>query len=192
MKQCTRCKQFKDYSEFGKQADMLDGYRPQCKRCRCEIEKERRAQDPEAFRKAKNETRRNSPRQLESSRENIKRYRLTHPSAIKEWRQKNREKIAAYAKEYLKTHRVAMYNIRDRKRARLLGNGGSYTQQEWRDLCARYGNRCLCCKEIKPLTIDHVIPISKGGTNDISNIQPLCGSCNCKKYNKIIDYRPSS
>jgi 5-methylcytosine-specific restriction endonuclease McrA len=36
----------------------------------------------------------------------------------------------------------------------------------------------LCCGEAKPLTVDHVVPVSKGGSNDISNIQPLCLECN--------------
>ena len=52
-----------------------------------------------------------------------------------------------------------------------------------------YGKKCLCCGTDKNITIDHVIPISKGGQNDISNYQPLCRSCNSRKNTKIIDYR---
>ena len=77
------------------------------------------------------------------------------------------------------------------RRLRLAENGGSYTLQEWKDLCAKYNNRCLCCRrDDLLLTVDHVIPLIDGGSNDISNIQPLCKSCNSRKNTKRTDYRP--
>lgn len=73
------------------------------------------------------------------------------------------------------------------------GSVGKITTQEWKDLKAFYDYRCLCCGKQEPeirLEIDHVIPVSRGGSNMIDNIQPLCRSCNAKKSNWMIDYRP--
>jgi 5-methylcytosine-specific restriction endonuclease McrA len=39
------------------------------------------------------------------------------------------------------------------------------------------------------LEADHVVPLIRRGTDDIGNIQPLCGACNRKKFVAIIDYR---
>jgi hypothetical protein len=50
--------------------------------------------------------------------------------------------------------------------------------------CAELGWHCrICGRELtkETVTIDHVIPVSKGGTNAIENLQPLCRSCNSRK-----------
>lgn len=72
------------------------------------------------------------------------------------------------------------------------GNGGSHTLQQWEELKRRYFYLCLCCKRQEPfvaLTEDHIVPLILGGSNDISNIQPLCRSCNSRKHASTIDYR---
>lgn len=52
-----------------------------------------------------------------------------------------------------------------------------------------HGIKCLCCGISENISIDHIIPVLKGGSNEIDNLQPLCKSCNSKKMAKIIDYR---
>jgi hypothetical protein len=108
-------------------------------------------------------------------REAGKQYRKDNPNTRKQWEKSNPEKMRINSL---------------RRRARKQNAEGDFTTQEWIDLCNQYHNICLCCKEEKPLEADHIVPLSKGGTNNIDNIQPLCKSCNSSKHTKTIDYRP--
>ena len=50
--------------------------------------------------------------------------------------------------------------------------------------CTEVGWHCrICGKKLtkETVTIDHVVPVCRGGTNSIENLQPLCKHCNCKK-----------
>jgi len=77
------------------------------------------------------------------------------------------------------------------KRRNLLKIAGSHTFGEWENLKKQYDFTCPCCNKQEPeikLTEDHIVPVSRGGSNNIENIQPLCVSCNSKKNTKIIYY----
>ncbi len=45
--------------------------------------------------------------------------------------------------------------------------------------------RCVKCGSKEKLEFDHIIPVSKGGSNTVRNIQLLCETCNRQKSNKI-------
>ena len=57
----------------------------------------------------------------------------------------------------------------------------------WNKKVEELACRCQLCGvkfERGDLTIDHIVPVSKGGTNHIDNLQPACVSCNCSKGNR--------
>jgi 5-methylcytosine-specific restriction endonuclease McrA len=153
--------------------------------------------------------RREHPEQAHASNNQ---YKKTHPESIrarrriweqenadrlKGYRQTNRERIRQNAKRWAQLnrehYRARTNAIHARRRARKTQAGGSYTVHEWQTLKTQYNYTCLRCGRREPeikLTADHIIPVSKGGTSNIDNIQPLCGPCNSGKKDRTIDYRP--
>lgn len=77
------------------------------------------------------------------------------------------------------------------RRARKLGAEGGHSVDEWELLKAQYNWTCPSCRRQEPnikLTADHIIPLARGGSHNIENIQPLCGRCNSRKSTKTIKY----
>ncbi len=81
-------------------------------------------------------------------------------------------------------YRVAAQN---KRRVLKLNAEGNHTFKEWEDLKKKHKYKCVNCKQEKKLTMDHIKPLTKGGSDYISNIQPLCRNCNSKKSNKYDD-----
>lgn len=128
-------------------------------------------------------------------------YNRAHPedarrrgrAASKIYYQKNREAIRAratedrdyyraYGAEWQRQHpeRRAAYTRAYRYRKR--GAAGSHTLQEWLEKVELLGGCCIYCgRDDVPMTEDHKVPLSRGGSDDITNIVPACHSCNARK-----------
>ncbi|MFF3062631.1 HNH endonuclease [Streptomyces sp. NPDC057909] len=52
-------------------------------------------------------------------------------------------------------------------------------RQPWCSVCRHPGSTA------NPLTADHIVPLSRGGTNDASNLRTYCKSCNSRRGNRI-------
>lgn len=89
----------------------------------------------------------------------------------KRWRLKNRELINYYAK---------LRNYREKNAE------GHHTLADIKKIKEAWDNKCAYCREKPAETIDHVEPLTKGGTNDPRNLVAACFSCNSKKGNKNI------
>jgi 5-methylcytosine-specific restriction endonuclease McrA len=83
-----------------------------------------------------------------------------------------------------KSGRASTVVIAANRRARKRGADGSYTRHDVAKIAAAQKGRCAVCKKRAKLTIDHIVPLSKGGSNWPSNLQMTCMSCNCRKNDK--------
>jgi len=58
---------------------------------------------------------------------------------------------------------------------------GLYTAEEFEAVKEFFDYSCAYCGKQVALTVDHVVPLASGGSNNIENIVPACLSCNCSK-----------
>lgn len=168
--------------------------RSKCKSCLNVQGKRWRAANPEKMREINQKHRNYREANSDKISEQRRQARAANPEKYREqqrkWRVANPEKHRERMRRFREANRDKMIAYQQARVAAKRGNSGSYTAQEWTDLCNQFGNRCLACgaDDVK-LTVDHVVPVSRGGSNDIENIQPLCHPCNSRKGTKSIDYR---
>lgn len=85
-------------------------------------------------------------------------------------------------RKYVKKNPERIAHLKARRYAREKNAVGSHTLEEWQELKVSFSQKCAKCGETKPLTKDHIKPLSEGGSDYITNIQPLCRSCNSRKW----------
>jgi 5-methylcytosine-specific restriction endonuclease McrA len=103
----------------------------------------------------------------------------SHAQKSESYLKQKADKKRAWA---IKNKDKVMDQIRIRRHsARASGDG--YSRKDLRNLMESQKFKCANCKKItgKSYHVDHIYPISKGGKNEINNIQILCPSCNLSK-----------
>lgn len=107
----------------------------------------------------------------------------------REYCKRNPERASLYKSKYRANHRIQRQEADLIRKEQLKANGGNITFGEWNNLLELYNHKCLACESTENLSMDHIIPLSKGGRHSIDNVQLLCVSCNSHKGTKTIDYR---
>lgn len=178
---CQLCKQESPRSDFTHKGSY-------CSKCR--------SRDPrEVYRE--NQLRFKAIHGAEYDRDKNRRWRKRNPEKLssmgKKFRKLYPEKVREAARRWRHKYPEKSTAVTARRRASRLAAEGTYTGDEWIKVKLRYGNRCLRClrpESIVKLTADHVMPLTRGGSNWPSNLQPLCQSCNSIKKDKFIEFRP--
>lgn len=104
------------------------------------------------------------------------------------WYQQNKESVLNRSRQWQANNPEKIRAKRWRRRTvskSVFSDDQTFSQKFIRDLYTE----CLRCGTAIDLTIDHVLPLSLGGTNTLGNYQVLCRPCNSSKGVAIVDYR---
>ena len=140
--------------------------------------KQQRKDDPTLGKRLYERRKANDPHFIENQAISNKSWRRRNPDRIaatmKKWKEQNLEK-------YLLAQAAGRLNRRTRKKE----NGGHATAAQLRDLYNKQNGKCANCGiKFHKMEFDHIQPLSRGGSGDISNIQLLCRNCNRTKAAK--------
>jgi 5-methylcytosine-specific restriction endonuclease McrA len=196
-KRCTKCGADKPLSDFKPDPRYKGGYTTWCKPCLKAYQAEHHLKNAEKRHERSNARTRerwaNDPdyRKRKNAQKAAVRSKPEEQAKHRIW-DKARYERNKLAPDYRINRRPKDRIHSAKRRAWKKNNGGTFTLEEWQALCEKYGNKCLKCGATGILLhADHVIPLARGGRNDIHNLQPLCGKCNRLKSAKHIDYRPN-
>lgn len=122
-------------------------------------------------------------------------YRQKNPTKDKEYYEANKERCRKIDKKWVLDHfeyvQVKLATERTHDIDKELGV--SLTTEQWLKVKAYFNHKCLACGMEEDyenrLSLDHIVPVSKGGSSHYTNLQPLCLLCNQQKNDKDTDYR---
>lgn len=115
------------------------------------------------------------------------RFKSENPEYSKQYRERNADELRKTGREYYANHKQAAL-IRWRKRDALKKNApGSHTQADIELQYRSQKGKCWHCgKSVgDDYHIDHLIPLSRGGSNAPENLVISCPKCNLSKHNKL-------
>jgi 5-methylcytosine-specific restriction endonuclease McrA len=106
------------------------------------------------------------------------------------WALANPERVFQAQRKYGKTHpEVSRINAEKRRAAKYANTPieDMLTSTEWLAILAEANGHCHYCDREAKLTLDHVIPLSKGGKHSKDNVVSACVHCNSSKGNKTLE-----
>lgn len=198
-KMCVGCHRMKMPGEFHRDKSSSNGLKSWCKDCNREYQRawaaEQRATNEGFVEKQRNRNRihmrqahranpgkfRERARQRYQEKEKARRAAPDYRARLSDQIRARRRADPAFRLRLLQA------NIKRRAQKRNQTFHG-FSYEEWRGLLDWYHNCCAYCGlEFEKLEQDHVMPLSRGGLHDISNIVPACRSCNGSKNDRTPD-----
>lgn len=178
-KKCSKCGELKTINEFCKNKYTKDNYNCWCKDCCNKLSEIWRKNNPDKAKELRDKWYINNPEKLKRS---CKRWRDNNSKKVKEynriWNKNNPVKRLAY-----EIKRVALKKGIISEDIDLLQ---VYENHNWEcGVCGKKINPKLKFPNPKSKSLDHILPLSKGGNHVSDNIRPAHLGCNSSKGNRI-------
>ena len=207
---CREEKDVAHFPPIKKSRDGLDIYCKQCKREYMTQYKKRNAVVLDEKRRARYLAKReeslakslawqqaNKERANETKRRWLERNPDKRKEANARWRAENRDAVAEKNRRWQNANRERAnaknrrYQLRHPEKQRAINavfharrsaaGGGGISPAEWRGVLAASLGMCVYCGGHKRLSLDHIDPVARGGTNDVENVAAACRNCNSSK-----------
>lgn len=108
-------------------------------------------------------------------------------ASVRKWAEQNPDRKAAHRRQWKEAnpdvHAAVHRAAQATRRARSRRAQGFHSASDIQRILLSQRNRCAECRSIlgRNFHVDHVIPLSRGGSNWPTNLQCLCGPCNQRK-----------
>lgn len=189
---CIECLDFrykqKRYGEQGQ--ELLQKRRLLYRKNREQVltqQKQWRENNPELARgKARKQRENRTPKQRENYLSYLKAYYQQNREAMNEkarqYREANPEKLKESGRRYRQLNYLKIREHQSKnRRFRLSCHRAAYSFEQVQQLRESFDWQCAYCGSGEATSLDHFIPMSKGGPDCIGNLLPCCLSCNHKK-----------
>jgi 5-methylcytosine-specific restriction endonuclease McrA len=123
-----------------------------------------------------------------SAKRDYEKHKEARRARMREYYEANRQKLiersAKWHQDNREQSRETFRLCRARRRAREMGSPDQHTKADLADILRLQAHRCAYCRanlrEVRK-QVDHIVPLSRGGSNGRANLQYLCEPCNQKK-----------
>ena len=168
MKKCNKCGETKELGDYKKDRRLSDGRTNTCKVCYNAYSR--------------------SPRFAAANKERCDKWVKENPKRSREIKQKyadeNKETIYAWKRKYYKENPDKARKFRSKRRALVKGAETNHISDE--EISTLYSSPCFYCGDTDNITMEHLVPLSRGGRHSIGNLAPMCESCNKSKQDKLL------
>lgn len=204
-KVCKVCNELKTFDCFSKNKKMKDGYLNKCKVCTKQYRQDNAEHIKEIGKKYREENKEIKNEYYQKNKESIKKKRKKRYETNKEseneyskrYSQKNAESLKEKNKQYRNSDKGREVSYKRSLKRRSYKHKVQFTPHERSEILERDNWTCQYCNITvhdrhtgdwntpDKAHIDHIVPLSKGGSSELNNLQVLCRTCNLSKNDKL-------